>query len=89
MLEILNALCARVKLGGYLYIQAQTYRSGYHYSVQEDMSDSSDKMEMHVLPQHLFLQAIQDNGLTILEVMEDGAAWSLDYRSQVVVAHKR
>jgi len=89
MLEILNALCERVKPGGYLYIQAQTYRSGYHYSVEEDLSDLSDKMEMHVLPQHLFLQTIQDRGLTILEVMEDGAAGSLDYRSQVVVARKR
>lgn len=89
MLEILDALCARVKPGGYLYVQAQTYRSGYRYCAQEDLADTSDRMEMHVLPQHLLLETIQGNGLTVLEVMEDGAAGDLAYRSQVVLARRR
>ncbi|MEI4263446.1 class I SAM-dependent methyltransferase [Roseovarius sp. D0-M9] len=89
MLEILNALCSRVKPGGYLYVQAQTYRQGYRYCATDDLADTLDKMEMHVLPQHVFLETIQGAGLTILEVTENGAAWDLSYKSQVVLARKR
>jgi len=89
MLEILDTLCSHVRPSGYLCIQAQTYQPGYRYSVEEDLAGTSDKMEMHVLPQHLFLGTIQDRGLTVLEVTEDGAAWDLDYKSQVVLAHRR
>jgi len=89
MLKILTDLCSSVKSGGYLYIQAQTYQSGYRYCAKEDLTESSDQMEMHVIPQHLFLETIQDGGLTVLEVMETGAAPNLDCRSQVVLARKR
>jgi 2-polyprenyl-3-methyl-5-hydroxy-6-metoxy-1,4-benzoquinol methylase len=89
MREILDALCSRVNPGGFLYVQAQTYRNGYSYHAAEDLADTSTEMEMHILPQHIFLETIQDAGLTVMEVMEDGAAGSLDYRSQVVLARKR
>jgi hypothetical protein len=46
-------------------------------------------MAMHVLPQDILLQTIQDAGLTILEVAEDGSAWNLDFCSQVVLAKRR
>lgn len=88
MLEILDALCSRVKPSGYLYVQAPTYRSRYSYVVEDDLADISEEMEMHVLPQHVFLEKIQSAGLTILEVAEDDAAGNLDFRSQVVLARK-
>lgn len=89
MLEILKALCSRVSAKGYIYIQIQTYRHNYSYSAEADLSDVSKDMAMHVLPQDVFLQTIQDSGLTILEVAEDGAAWNLEFRSQVVLAKRR
>lgn len=89
MLEILKALCSRVKAGGFLYIQAPTYRVGYRYDAESDLANTSGEMAMHVLPQDILLQAIQDAGLTILEVAEDGSAWNLDFRSQVVLAKRR
>lgn len=89
MLKILDALCSRVKPDGYLYVQAQTYRSGYSYSAKDHLENPSEEMEMHILPQHVFLGTIQDAGLTILEIMEDGAAGDLQYTSQTVLARKR
>lgn len=89
MLEILKILCSRVRGGGYLYIQTQTYKSGYIYGAEADLANSSKEMAMHVLPQDIFLQTIQDAGLSILEVTEDGSAGSLEFRSQVVLAKRR
>lgn len=89
ILAILKELCSRVKSGGYLYIQTQTYRSNYRYDAESDLEDTSMKMAMHVLPQNIFLQTIQDAGLILLEVTEDGSAWDLEFRSQVVLAKKR
>lgn len=89
MLAILEALCSRVKQGGYLYVQAQTYLSGYSYSAKEHLKNSTTKLEMHIIPQHVFLAAIQRAGLTILEVMEDGAAGNLNYKSQTVLAYRK
>jgi len=89
MLEILKALSSRVSGSGYLYLQAQTYRTGYEYNSESDLKNPSTEMAMHVLPQDVFLQTIQDAGLTILEVSEDGSAWDLGFRSQVVLAKRR
>lgn len=89
MREILAGLCGRVKPGGYLYIQAPTYKNEYRYSATEDQLDVSREMEMHLLPQHVFFETIQEAGLTILEVLEDAAAYDLAYRSQVVLCRKR
>ena len=89
ILEILDALCSRVEAGGYLYVQSQTYSVGYKYRASEHLDNKTNEMEMHVVPQHIFLGAIQEAGFTIMEVMEDGSAWNLDYQSQVVLARKR
>jgi 2-polyprenyl-3-methyl-5-hydroxy-6-metoxy-1,4-benzoquinol methylase len=89
MLEILKALCSRVKTGGFLYIQVPTYRVGYRYDAESDLANTSGEMAMHVLSQDILLQTIQDAGLTILEVAEDGSAWNLDFCSQVVLAKRR
>lgn len=89
MLEILKALSSRVSRNGYLYLQTQTYKTGYKYDSESDLKNPSTAMAMHVLPQDVFLQTIQDAGLTILEVSEDGSAWDLDFRSQVVLAKRR
>ena len=89
MLEILKALCSKVSDNGYLYLQAQTYKNGYEYDAKSDLINTSMDMAMHVLPQNVFLQTIQDAGLTILEVSEDGSAWDLDYKSQIVLAKRR
>lgn len=89
MLEILKALCSRVKGGGYLFIQTPTFRVDYSYDAQSDLENTSKEMDMHVLPQNVLLQTIQDAGLTILEVSEDGSAWNLDFISQVVLAKRR
>lgn len=86
MLEILKALCSRVDDGGYLYLQVPTYRAGYSYDAETDLADMSGEMAMHVLPQDIFLRTIQGAGLTLLEISEDGSAWNLDFRSQVVLA---
>lgn len=89
MREILKALCARVRSGGFLYIQVPTYRPGYRYIAADDLMEEAENMEMHVLPQHVFLETIQDAGLTVLEVMEDSATGCLEYRSQVVLSRKK
>lgn len=88
MLEILNALCSLIQTGGYLYIQVPTYHAGYKYSAQDHLEKLSNEMEMHILPQHVLLEKIQNAGLTVLEVLEDGAAGDLNYRSQVVLARR-
>lgn len=88
MLEILKALCSRVGASGYLYLQTQTYKFGYEYDAESDLNNKSTEMAMHVLPQDVFLQTIQDAGLTILEVAENGSAWNLDFKSQTVLAKR-
>lgn len=89
MRAILAALCGRVKPGGYLYLQAPTYRNGYRYSAAEDQGDVAQEMEMHLLPQHVLFGTIGEAGLTILEVLEDAATFDLAYRSQVVLCQRR
>jgi len=89
MRELLSRLCSRVERGGFLYVQIPTYKVGYSYSSDSDLLDNTDSMEMHILPQKVVFDVIEKAGLSIREVVEDGAAWNLDFRSQAFLAQRK
>ncbi|MEM1342966.1 MAG: class I SAM-dependent methyltransferase [Pseudomonadota bacterium] len=87
---ILRAVFAALDAQGVALFQAVTHAMGYHYSVEDDLSDTREPIEMHPLPQATIFALMAEAGLDLIEVQEDDAA-GLDgfYRSHLFLAQKR
>lgn len=60
--------------GGVAFFQVLTYRAGYRFSVKEYIQEKPAQrgIEMHVLPQRAVFQIAREEGVDVLEVVEDG-----------------
>lgn len=79
---LLDSLLAHVRPGGYVLFQVPTYRAGYHFALDEYLRHASPGMEMHVLPQRVVFQLLQQHGIVPIEVQEDALTGSEAFLSQ-------
>lgn len=77
--------------GGVAFFQVPTYKIDYRFSMRKYLSAtvSKQEMEMHVLPQKILFEMIQQEGGRLLEVIEDGWTGSNKDLSNTVIVQKR
>jgi hypothetical protein len=69
---MLFALLANLRSGGVAFLQIPTYKNGYLFEVDRYLaSPSSEKLEMHYLPQHEVFKLFAEANCQCLEVRED------------------
>ena len=72
MLRLLTDLLGKLRSGGVAFFQIPTYRSGYHFRIDDYLQQQNEtQMEMHFLPQAALMEVIAQQGCRILEVRED------------------
>ena len=92
MVLMIGEMVKSLRPGGVAFFQIPTYRLGYHFSLEDYLSESYDKLEleMHVLPQNkIFEIADKENG-KITEVIEDGyVGLAYGARSNLFIIQKK
>jgi SAM-dependent methyltransferase len=70
---LLKTLLNKLQPGGIAYFQVPTYRPNYRFQVDEYLSGVSPAsgMEMHLLPQYILFDVLQQSGCKLLECWED------------------
>jgi SAM-dependent methyltransferase len=89
--RILNTLCGKLRPGGALVVQVPTYRIRYKWTVDEYLKEMGDieKMEMHLLPQHVVFDIFDNHDCVPREVSRDHLVATVDFVSTTFVAVKR
>jgi hypothetical protein len=71
--HILRMLLRSLRPGGVAYFQVPTYRSGYTFDSHRYLTDdvTPGAFEMHLLPQSVVFQVVEQEGCAVLEVQPD------------------
>ncbi|HEY4048325.1 MAG TPA: methyltransferase domain-containing protein [Acidobacteriaceae bacterium] len=88
---LLKTLLNKLQPGGIAYFQVPTYRPGYRFRVDEYLRSASPTggMEMHLLPQHVLFDVLQQSGCRILECWEDFCTGDRQTISNSIFARKQ
>lgn len=89
MAEILRRGLARVRPGGFAWLQLPTYMRGYRYRVADDLAAAPGTMEFHVLPQPALFDLLDRAGFVPLEIRIDDAVAQPEAESHAVLARRR
>lgn len=76
--RMLRTAFQRLKRGGYALFQLPVYEKAYRFHIEEYLSDivalGKRSMEMHILPQRHLFQLFENQGMQLLDLVDDGAA---------------
>ena len=89
---MLGCLLDRLRPGGVGLFQVPTYQVGYVFSADAYLAKEprGDGIEMHVLPQKVLIELLEEKGCRLLELREDGATGPGEARvSNTVFVQKR
>ena len=86
--HILDGLLARVRSGGIAYFQVPTLWRGYHFDVDQYLTDVGSGMEMHVLPQRHVFDIARKNQCHVLEVQADNMIGTMEGISTTFLLQK-
>lgn len=85
----LQRICSRMAPGGIMYFQVPTFLPGYRFRMDEYLNLSeSGSIEMHAVPQHVILRLLAENGLRLIEIVEDDCTGIQGAISNTFVAEK-
>lgn len=89
--RILDILLSKVRDGGIAIFQVPTYKKNYEFIVEKylDSMDSTEVMEMHILPQRVVFDILDKFNFVPVEVLRDHLVSQADYISSTFVARRR
>jgi SAM-dependent methyltransferase len=90
IVALLRTVLNRLRPGGIAYFQVPTYRKNYRFQIDEYLRHMSPSrgMEMHVIPQHLLFDILQQSGCQLLECREDRCTGDYGTISNSIFARK-
>ena len=88
---LLRHALRKLRPRGVAFFEVITYRKGYRFSVKEYLSQQTldDEPEMHVVPQYLVFDILQESGCVPLELREDRFADDFATFSSIILAQKK
>ena len=91
--KIVEFLLISLNPGGIAYFQVPTYRKGYRFNLNDYMQNETKKqeMELHVLPQHIIFDVVDNNNCKVIEVLEENLSglYGSGDRSNTFVVQKK
>lgn len=87
---LLRTALRKLRPDGIAYFQVPTYRENYRFVVEEYLADTAPHgaMEMHVLPQRVLFEILQQCGCRVLECREDSYTGDFATISNSIMARK-
>jgi SAM-dependent methyltransferase len=90
IVELIRSALRSLRSNGIAMFQVPTYIAGYHFDLRKWLKTDHDlDMQMHCIPQAIVYSLVRQEGCTLLEVRENGAAGRPDLiLSNVFVVEK-
>jgi 2-polyprenyl-3-methyl-5-hydroxy-6-metoxy-1,4-benzoquinol methylase len=86
----LKTILSKLRPGGVAYFQVPTYKKNYCFRIDEYITKASKicGMEMHLIPQHLLFELLNQANCRLLECREDSCAEHCETISNSILVRK-